>query len=440
MSVVQRAVILVALSFAGAGHAGGPVTVSLPGHKAMAPELAVASDGVIHVVWVERTPTGEDIAAAGAASKDGHTHLAETDLWFARSTDGGATFTAPVRVNTTAGAVWGFPVSKPRVRVSPDGAIHVFYPGNNTEARTGKPIVLPMYTRSTDDGRTFAAPVVVGSMPDSDHSDIVSGGLANAECFGTMTIDERGGVYAYWIDTRDMTKENPDGKIFSAVSYDNGRSFGKDFEVFPADACPCCQITATTHDGRIYMGSRQVSAEGNRDSVVAVSTDRGKSFQRRVRWGGARWKIEGCPLKPTALAVDGRFVYAAAFDGGANPQGAYFSRSTNGGESFEPAVQLHPGAAVSDAPVVSVLDGQVVVAWHAKTGGERRIHVSVSLDRGRTFSAPAEIPAPAGTGIYPVVANRAGGIQIAWQQGDAIVTQLLSASDPLLGARVTVAR
>jgi hypothetical protein len=334
------------------------------------------------------------------------------------------------------GTVWGFAVSKPRVQVSPDGAIHVFYPGNSVAPKNGMPIVLPMYARSTDNGRSFSAPLTLGTVPDSNNSDVVSGGLANAECFGTMTTDDNGGVYAYWIDTRDMSKSQPNGKIFSAVSTDNGASFGKDFELFPADACPCCQITAIAHDGRIYLGSRQVSANGDRDSVIAVSTDRGRSFTPRIRWGGAPWKIDGCPLKPTSLAIDGSNVYTAAYNGGASPQGAYFSRSTDGGRSFEPAVQLHPGAAVSDAPVIATLDGRVVVAWHAKAGGDRRVYLSVSHDRGRTFSAPAEIPAPPGSGITPVIGARAGGIQLAWQQGDAIVTRHLGANDPLLGAKV----
>lgn len=436
-SILSLAAIAILASPAWAGE---PTVVSPGGHKAMAPEIAVGADGAISLVWIERTAEGEKIAAAGAASKDGHTHLAETDLWYARSADGGATFSAPVRVNRDPGAVWGFPASKPRVTVSPKGTIHVFYPGNGRD-RAGKPIVLPMYTRSTDSGRSFTAPVVLGAIPSSDNSAIVSGGLANAECFGTMTSDDRGGVYTYWIDTRDMTKEQPNGKIFSAVSLDDGASFGKDFEVFPADACPCCQITATAHSGRIYMGSRQVSKAGTRDSVVAVSADRGRTFAPRVRWGGAAWEIEGCPLKPTALAVDGDYVYTASYNGGADPQAAWFSRSANGGRSFEPAVQLHPGAAVSDAPAIAVLDGKVIAAWHAKTSGaERRIFIAVSSDRGRSFSTPSEVPAPAGTGIFPVMAVRAGGIQLAWQQADAIVTRHVAAGDALLAERAVAAR
>jgi len=420
---------LLALLAAGPAMAAVGTVVSPEGRKAMAPEIDVAADGSINLVWIERTPEGELIHAAGAASMAGHTHLAQTDLWFVRSTDGGASFSAPVRINAEVGGVWGFPVSKPRIRVARDGTIHVFYPGNAMDPKSGKPIVLPMYARSTDHGRSFSAARVLGALPETDNSHIIEGGLANAECFGTMTIDDQGGVYAYWVDTRDMGDDSPNGKIFSAVSHDNGQSFGADFEVFPADACPCCQITATVADGRIYLGSRQVDAEGRRDSTVAISTDRGRSFQPRVRWGGAHWKIDACPLKPTAIAVDGDAIFAAAFDGGAQPQGASLSRSLDGGRSFEPAVALHPGAGMSDAPVVAVVAGKVVAAWHAKLeGGERRVYLAASSDRGKSFGRPLEL----GAGMYPVLAPRAGGLQLAWQQGDAILTRFVAAGDPLL--------
>jgi hypothetical protein len=440
MNVLTRSAILLVLSLAARAHAADPVTLSIPGHKAMGPEIAVATDGSINVVWLERTPEGEAIAAAGAASAEGHTHLAQADVFFARSTDGGKTFTAPSRVNDKTGSVWGFTISKPRVLVGRDGVIHVLYPGNASSPKSGAPIVLSMYTRSTDNGRSFATPVSLGTVPQTDNSSMAGGGLANAECFGTLALDDRGGVYAYWIDTRDMSKDSPNGKVFSAISLDNGRSFGKDFEVFPAEACPCCQLTATVHDGRIYVGLRQVSAEGNRESAIAISSDRGRTFTPRVRWGGAPWKIEGCPLKPTSLAVDGKYVYMTAFNGGADPQGAYFSRSTDGGKSFQPAMLLHPGAAISDAPAVTLLDDRIVVAWHAKVGSERRVYTSVSLDHGATFSAPAQVPAPAGSGTHPVIATRAGGIQIVWQLGDAVVTRHLAAAELQAGGRVATAQ
>lgn len=400
----------------------GTVTVSPDGHRAMAPEMAVSADGSINLIWIERTPEGERIHEAGAASAEGHTHLAETDLWFSRSTDDGKTFSTPLRVNAREGAVWGFAISKPRIRTTADGTVHIFYPGNDVDGKSGKPVVQPMYLRSLDQGKSFGAARALAAIPDSDHSDIIRGGVANAQCFGTLVADDAGGVHAYWVDTRDMGADSPHGKIFSAVSTDNGESFGADFEVFPADVCPCCQLTATIADDKIYIGSRQVDADGNRDSVVAVSADGGKSFQPRVRWGGAHWQIEGCPLKPTELLVNGDRIYTVSFNGAADPQGVYLSRSLDGGKSFEAAIALHPQAAVSDAPAMALVGDRLVVVWHAKLGAERQVFYAVSADQGKSFGEPVRL----GSGMYPVVSPRAGGLQFAWQQDSVVVTRFVT--------------
>jgi hypothetical protein len=113
---------------------------------------------------------------------------------------------------------------------------------------------------------------------------------------------------------------------------------------------------------------------------------------------------------------------------GADPQGAALSRSVDGGKTFEPAVALQPGAAVSDAPVLAMHEGKLVAVWHTKLAGERRVFLGLSRDQGKTFSAPVEL----GAGMYPVVANRGGGLQLAWQQGDSIVTRYIAGNDALL--------
>ena len=128
----------------------------------------------------------------------------------------------------------------------------------------------------------------------------------------------------------------------------------------------------------------------------------------------------------------GRHVVAAAFAGGAEPAGVRVSRADRRGRRFRGATELHPGASVSDAPALATVGGRVVAAWHAKAGGERRVFIAASRDGGRRFGAPAEVPAPAGAGSYPALAARAGGVQLAWQQGDAIVTRFVPATDPLL--------
>ncbi|NDB17518.1 MAG: exo-alpha-sialidase, partial [Gammaproteobacteria bacterium] len=268
-------------------------------HKAQSPEIALGADGSIHMIWIDENTA----APAADHSKYGHSHVAATNLLYARSSDGGKTFTPPVQINEKPGDVWGFSVSKPRIVAGANGTLHVFYPGNDVNPTNGKPEAVALYTRSTDGGRSFAKAQRLNEMGKTDASDLVHGGLTHAHVFGTLAVDGKGSVYAMWIDTRDMAKEGDSGKVFMAVSRNDGASFECDREILPADVCPCCQLTAFIDDkNRLYVGSRQVEGKF-RDSVVMVSSDGGRSFSPRQRVVGSRWEIEGCPLKATSVAA-----------------------------------------------------------------------------------------------------------------------------------------
>ena len=183
--------------------------------------------------------------------------------------------------------------------------------------------------------------------------------------------------------------------------------------------CPCCQLTlAFGDDDTAYMGYRKIYEDG-RDSTVARSADGGKIVQwAEGRLDLARWDINGCPLKPTELAIDGDRVYSASFTGGEDPAGVYFSRSTDGGDTFSGARQVHPAAGYSDAPALTIDGmGKIRLVWHAKTGGPRRLFTSVSIDGGVSLSEPVEIESPAGTSAYPATDVTADGtVWVTWQQ------------------------
>ena len=405
-----------------AGHeqpAGHGVLVSDAAHKAQSPEIALGPDGSVHMVWIDENTA----APAADHSKYGHSHVAATNLLYARSTDGGRSFSAPVQINEKAGDVWGFSVSKPRVVVGGNGTVHLFYPGNDTNPINGKPEAVALYTRSTDGGRSFAKPQRLNEMGKTDASDFVHGGLTHAHVFGTLAADGKGNVYALWIDTRDMAKEGDAGKVFMAVSRDDGKTFERDREILPADVCPCCQLTAFVDaQGRLYVGSRQVEGKF-RDSAVMVSTDGGRSFGPRRSVVGARWEIEGCPLKPTQVVAAGETIVTAFYTAGEQTPGVYLARSADGGKNWSKPQLVHPGAVTSDAPVLALAGRTLHVFWHAKMAdGVRRVFTRASSDLGASLGAISELPAPAGaTAQLPAVAGHAdGSVQVTWQQGTTV--------------------
>ncbi|MFQ5635994.1 MAG: sialidase family protein [Gammaproteobacteria bacterium] len=391
--------------------------VSEPGRRAISPEIAVGPDGAVNVIWLDKGLTA-DRPAPKPRKPGEHSHRSATDLYFARSGDSGRSWSVPSRVNPDPGGVWGFAVSKPRIAVGPTGTIHVFYPANDESTATGLDVVSARYTRSTDNGGSFEAPIALNRPATLDRSDILGEGLAMTNSFGTMGVAPDGTVFTAWQDVAQMEDTSDGADAVVAVSRNDGASFEAERTVLPGnDVCPCCQLTVAFGDDAAYMGYRKIYADG-RDSTVARSTDGGRSFVDAGRLDLARWDIDGCPLKPTELAVDGELIYAAAFTGGEDPAGLYFSRSRDGGAHFAGARQVHPAAPYSDAPALSV-DGTGIVrlVWHAKVGGPRRLFTSVSLDSGETLSGPAELPTPAGTSAYPATAVGADGtVYVAWQQ------------------------
>jgi hypothetical protein len=413
---------------------GKPAELSASVTTALPPDIVLDTQGNLHAIWVQKAPPAP---APAAGEGGGMRHDATDDVFYRRAPAGGLRFGEPVRVNSVAGEAWGFAVSKPELAVGGEGTIHVMYSANATQAGSGKGILVARYARSVDGGRTFEPSRTLNSAATNDLSAVMHGGFAAAHAFGTIVANGRD-VHAYWIDTRFMKPEDTAGAIFAADSRDAGASFSADRPIQRADACPCCQLAAATQADAVLLASRQVYPGGTRDSAVSRSEDAGATFGAPVRAGEARWKLDGCPLKRTVVATDGDHVYTAWFTGAAPPGGVFFARSRDGGQSFAAAVPLHPEAAVSDAPSLAAAPGgRVVVAWHAKTGGERRVFLRTSADHGATFGGVVEAPGAATAAAYPEVVVAADGRAgyVAWQQGQTAVVAPFTIGEAAGGTR-----
>ncbi len=408
-----------------------PVAVSPADRKAEAVEVALDTDGRLHMVWVDK-------GAADNGAHEGHhgaghdRHHARDDLFYTRSARDTLRFDAPVQVNREPGEVWGFSVSRPRVQVAPSGSVHIMYPANADQDSGGTALVA-RYVRS-DDGTRFEPPRTLNTPAEEDRSEIVHGGFSAAHVFGTLGVAPDGRVHAWWIDTRGMAEDGSSAAIWSAISNDDGHSFGDDFEVMGSGVCPCCQTTAAfTRDGdTVLLGLRGVTEENYRDNLLRASTDGGHTWGEPVRLNAERWQINGCPLKPTAVAADGDRIYTAWYSAVEQPPGAYFTHSTDGGETFSAPRALHPEASLSDAPVVATGGGVTWVVWHARTDEGRRLFLRTSTDGGDTLGDLVEVPGP-GTGQagFPVAAATDDGrLLLGWQQdGRAWALEARAAGD-----------
>ena len=156
------------------------------------PWLAIGRDGTLHAVWLGHDGGGVDLHA---------------EIGYARSSDGGATWSAPVAVHDPADCPPGTPfcLDKPMIAVGPaPGAarrevVRVFYSGEKGMRMRS----------STDGGATFAAavPVIEGA-------------------YGDVAIDRRGRVYVVASLASPAGAGawgSPEGSIALAVSTDGAR-------------------------------------------------------------------------------------------------------------------------------------------------------------------------------------------------------------------------
>ena len=383
--------------------------------RAIAPDIQVDPAGRVHVIFIDKDP-----AALVPLPPGEHSHDASDNMMYTRSDDGGQTFRTPLRVNPDDGDVWGFAVSRPQLAVSPDGTAHIHYTGNQN-SEDGKRALVVRYARSLNDGQSFDGPRTLNSPAGNDLSHVIHGGYSAAHAFGGIAADDES-VQLYWVDTRGMDVDAGAADVWATVSTDNGETFAEDYPVWKGDACPCCQLRATEEGGTVFVSARQVFEGKYRDSIVARTDDHGGAYTDRVRLGPGRWEIEACPLKPTAMDAVGDELYSAYYTMGEDPAGVYFVRSLDRGQTFSDARSVHPEAAVSDHPdVAASADGHVLLAWHGKTDGERRVFMRFSTDRGASFSPPMEVPAPEGRGEYPSLAAAPdGSFYLAWQQGEGV--------------------
>jgi len=391
------------------------VIISNADSGSQSPDVAIGPEGSINVVWI-----GANLAPPNAAqiAARGHSHDSSTDVFFARSVDGGETFDAPRRLNVADGDVWGFAISKPRVAVGPDGIVHVLFPGNVRKPGASESETAAMYVRSSPGALSFEPPRRINIDALSDDLPKDDGGS-----FGTIIVDRNNTVHAAWVDTR-MMAANEYARLFLATSVDGGKSFSRDREILASEVCPCCQLTSVVDaNGRLLLGARLVDGQ-YRDNALVVLDDHGRGPVSKRFISGARWELNGCPRKPTSLAARGKSIVATYYSGAEQPDGVYVVHSSDAGVNWSSPQPMHPGALISDAPVAVFSGPRLYAVWHARTAdgaGEFRLFASHSDDNGKTFATPVALPLPAGSAKLPAVAARPDGrLQIVWQHDRTI--------------------
>ena len=317
-----------------------------------APALAVGPDGTIYSVWIDNR---------GGPSA----------VYFASSTDGGATWTDPsVRVSPVSAGHQG----EPAIAVDGSGTLYVVYRGGVSST------IDVWVTKSADGGLTWGVPSKVND---------VSGFVQVSQSYGPAIVLAPNGVaYVAFEDWR-----NGDPDIYASSSTDGGATWSANVRVnddapgIEQRGDPALAVDAT---GVVYVAWQDWRNDPqDPDVYVSTSGDGGLTWTPNfaVNDVAAGWQAD------PVLASDAAGVYAAWSDNReATRSGAiYFSRSMDGGLSWTASIRLSEHGENWQAPTPTMVVGPagLFVAWtYAKPNvGWPDILLVPSVDGGATWGA-----------------------------------------------------
>lgn len=302
-------------------------------------QVAVDSQGTIHLVYVKGDPKAGDI-------------------YYCRRE--GTGWSAPLRVNSRAGsAVAMGTIRGPQLAVGKGGKVYVVWFGSAEAGVKGPADSAPLlYTRLNDAGSAFEPQ---RNLMQSTTS--LDGGPG-------IAADTAGNVYVAWQATDEREKGEGPGKrqLWVARSGDGGQSFSREARAWeqPLGACPCCSTEAFVDGkGTLYVLYRMAANRTERDTVLLVSADHGRTFRgKRVD----PWPIDGCPMSSEAFA-EGAGTVVGAWE----TQGQVkYARIVPGTPQLSTPVGAPGPAEGRKHPVVALNGkGELLFAWTEGTGWNR---------------------------------------------------------------------
>ena len=312
------------------------------------PSIAVDSEGTVYVAW-----------------RGGTTSTRLIDVWVAGSTDMGATWSEPSKVNDVSGYVDASTSFGPAIAVDAEGALYVAWMDwRNSLPDNVNPVIADpdiYVARSIDGGLSWSPNVRVND------------DVGTTEQIGdpAIAVDPDGAVYIAWQDRRDDER----GDVYVSGSDDGGATWSTNvrvndvttgFQGDPGLAAGAGGVFVAWLDGRDSAG----------DIYFSSSQDRGVSWSTNLRINDVQSR--GTDSEPS-LAVRDHTVYVAwhqdVYDNGLYQ--ALLVRSLDDGVHWGPNLPLAEGTRAELHPVIALdSTGTVFGAWEDERGASMDIYAT----------------------------------------------------------------
>jgi hypothetical protein len=320
-------------------------------------------------------------------------------LHYQRSSDGGDTWSEPVRLETAQPPPYK-PTANHTVQIAARGA-HLVAVWETKGTGWGEygPLALAL---SADDGQTW-----------QPGPRLVNDGEAPEQSFYDLKADEAGGFHLVWLEDGKPEKEG-DTYFSSALMAASSRDHGVDWgikQLVDDETCTCCANTLITPaTGSQYVIYRDAVP---RDMRLASTVTHGDSWQQQSHVGQFAWDFTGCPHVGAGLIAVKNRLHATVWTGHQERLGVYYLVSEDGGRSWS-APQRFGSEQAHNSDIAALDANQLLAVWDTAQENDFAIVVSRSTDGGQTWQPPRVLHRSATLVSWPRAVATPSGFRVFW--------------------------
>jgi len=319
--------------------------------------------------------------------------LGNDDIYFKKSTDGGASFGDTINLSNDAGDSYDYQVNIPT-----NDTMYVVWQ-DETQGVNGTSEIY--FKKSTDGGASFGDTInLSNNTGDSTDPYLASSNDMN--------------IYVVWRDNSAGTEQ-----IYFKRSTDGGASF----ETGLSEQLTLSNNTAKSQDAiepqvasdksNVYAVWSQGDFDSNlTDIFFKKSTDGGASFGDTINLSNSFNTHSTLP----SLTLLNENVYTAWTEGPFNDGEVYYRRSTDGGASFGETVNLSNDTGNSGRPELRVSAPNLFIVWQNQAVKGDDIFFKRSTNGGASFGDTINISNNKGNSMEPEFSvTNASNVFIVWQ-------------------------
>lgn len=284
-------------------------------------------------------------------------------MCYSISTDNGKTFADPV-VITPSGNVYPHGENLPKIIFKPNGETIAMWGASNPNPNS-KYSGLVYYSQSFDEGKSW-----------SEATALVTDTSAYDQRYFDMELMPNGEVMAIWLDNRGK-KDKEGSTLFCAVT--DGKSGFKSEKAIGETCCQCCRTDLFVDTkGNIHASYRDIINDSIRDMVHIVSTNGGKSFSQPVRISEDNWVINGCPHTGPTETENDKGLHFAWYTMGSG-KGVFYCKSGDSGKTFSKRDTVSQNASARHPQINSLPNGNIAIVWDESVKKGEKVNARIGF-------------------------------------------------------------